>query len=159
MGCSTRVVTVRPATPEDAAPLATIARLLGLQATAADIAADVFRYEGGFYAAEIDKQITGFLVVRNGECPPCVIARSPLQLWRIYIHPDLHGSGVASRLLSAAMEHARANNHDTIWLGTGKDNARAASFYRKAEMPDDFNALGHPNSRALQQEGLPSQSR
>lgn len=62
-----------------------------------------------------------------------VVGPAPyVELSKIYVHPDALGSGVAARLLDAAVSAATELGGDApVWLGTNAQNARAQSFYRK----------------------------
>lgn len=58
----------------------------------------------------------------------------PVAEWHLvsmWVTPALRGSGVADRLVSAVVEHARAAGAGrvTLWVATG--NARAVIFYRR----------------------------
>lgn len=128
---------IRKARPDDADALAGIARVLGQDLSAAGFSADIDAYADGFYVAEVDGSIAGYLVMRVGDAPACRGA-SPVQLWRLFVLPAHHGRGVAAALMARAHEHARADGHGVIWLGTGHDNVRALAFYRKA----GFDAVG-----------------
>lgn len=55
----------------------------------------------------------------------------PMELRRIYVHPDWHGHAVGSALMTDALEQAREANHDVVWLGTNELNGRAIAFYRR----------------------------
>jgi ribosomal protein S18 acetylase RimI-like enzyme len=89
------------------------------------------------YVAETHGSVVGFLALQR-EGHPAVVGRNPVKLWQLYVAPALHGSGVASQLMSAAMDHARTHLHDVVWLGVSEHNARGIAFYRK----HGFKALG-----------------
>jgi ribosomal protein S18 acetylase RimI-like enzyme len=92
---------------------------------------------GLVYVAEVDGSIVGYLALLR-QVHPAVESRKPIQLWQIYVVPDFHGAGIAAELLAAALEYARGQSHDVIWLGVSEHNARAVAFYRK----HGFGALG-----------------
>ena len=58
-------------------------------------------------------------------------AGNPVQLWQIYVIPELHGAGIAPQSMAAALEYAVRHSHDVIWLGVSEHNGRAVAFYRK----------------------------
>ncbi len=124
-------MSIRNAKPDDAAPLAGLAHTLGQTVEAAGFSQDISAYTEGFYVAEMNGAISGYLVMRIEHYPDCVQGRSPIQLWRLFVAPEHQGTGVAAGLVSQAFAHARAGNHDVVWLGTSEDNARAIAFYRK----------------------------
>jgi len=92
---------------------------------------------GLVHVAEARGAIVGFLVLQPA-AHPAVAARCPVQLWQLYVIPPFQGSGVAAELVSSGLGHARARQHDVIWLGVSPDNLRAMAFYRK----EGFETLG-----------------
>jgi ribosomal protein S18 acetylase RimI-like enzyme len=92
-------------------------------------------HRGLVYVAETNGSVVGFLALQH-EGHPAVVGRNPVKLWQLYVAPALHGSGVASLLMSAAMDHARTHLHDVVWLGVSEP--RGIAFYRK----QGFQALG-----------------
>jgi len=94
-------------------------------------------HRGLVYVAETDGAVVGFFALQH-EGHPAVVGRNPVKLWQMYVAPALRGSGVASQLMSAAMDHARTHLHDVVWLGVSEHNARGIAFYRK----HGFKALG-----------------
>lgn len=54
-----------------------------------------------------------------------------LELRQIYTLPDYFGSGLADRLLDAALVRAEQRGAAGVWLGTSKQNIRAIGFYRR----------------------------
>ncbi|UMY64337.1 MULTISPECIES: GNAT family N-acetyltransferase [unclassified Flavobacterium] len=51
---------------------------------------------------------------------------------RMFTLPDYRGQGVATRLLTALEERARANGFRECWLETGKKQVDAVALYRKS---------------------------
>jgi ribosomal protein S18 acetylase RimI-like enzyme len=95
------------------------------------------KHAGLVYVAETSGSVVGFVALQD-ETHHAVVGRNPVKLWQLYVAPTLHGSGVASQLMSAAMDHARRHLHDVVWLGVSEHNARGMAFYRK----HGFKALG-----------------
>ena len=129
---------IRQATQADAQELAGLGRALEQAWDESVLSADIAAYGTGFQVAETDGGLAGCVVLRAGDVPVGVDGQSPIQLWRIFVHPEYQGTGVASGLLSQALAHARENGHDVVWLGTSEDNARAIAFYRR----NGFHPLG-----------------
>jgi diamine N-acetyltransferase len=69
--------------------------------------------------------------LRRGATPPCVLARSPIEIQRFYVDQDWHGQGVAQMLMTELIARADAIGTDTIWLGVWERNPRAIAFYQK----------------------------
>jgi ribosomal protein S18 acetylase RimI-like enzyme len=89
------------------------------------------------YLVEVRDSVVGFVVLQQ-ETHHAVVGHNPLKMWQIFVAPAYHGSGVASQLMSATMDHARGHLHDVVWLGVSEHNARGMAFYRK----HGFKALG-----------------
>ncbi|MBD7996753.1 GNAT family N-acetyltransferase [Arthrobacter sp. Sa2CUA1] len=51
---------------------------------------------------------------------------------KFYTHPAAHGRGVASGLMTAALDTAAEAGARTVWLGVNGMNLRAQAFYRKS---------------------------
>jgi ribosomal protein S18 acetylase RimI-like enzyme len=128
---SSQGLRVRAGAPADAPALERVARAAGLDAEAAQFARDLTDASVSIYVAEADGDPVGFLALRITPPPPCVEARRPLQMWRLYLMPAWHGQGVARVLTGRGLVHASARGHDVVWLGTAPDNARALAFYGK----------------------------
>ena len=125
-------VTVRNARLEDAASLAALASSVGQAQDAVTFSQHISSYSEGFFIAEENDTISGYLVLRLEPNPSCVQGRSPIQLWRLFVSPVYQGKGVARSLISHAIAHARTKRHDVVWLGTAEDNTRAIAFYSKS---------------------------
>ena len=57
--------------------------------------------------------------------------RPAVELSKMYVDPAHHGTGIAGRLLEAAVEAARRTGAAGIWLGVSEENDRANAFYAK----------------------------
>ena len=79
---------------------------------------------------------TGYALVVNGE-PDDEQVRASLtvhpsaELNKFYVVPQAHGNGLASRLMDASVEVARADGASGVWLGVSSRNPRANRFYEK----------------------------
>ncbi|KAD3515130.1 GNAT family N-acetyltransferase [Arthrobacter yangruifuii] len=54
------------------------------------------------------------------------------ELSKFYLHPEVHGRGVAGELMEAAAGEAESAGSRSLWLGVNNVNVRAQSFYRKS---------------------------
>lgn len=54
-----------------------------------------------------------------------------LEVSKLYVRSAEHGSGVAARLISFALTHARESDCAGAWLGVNQLNVRAQKFYAK----------------------------
>lgn len=82
------------------------------------------------------ERLAGFAQVRRGPAPPCVIAATPVELYRLYVDRAWHGSGIAPLLLGEVRSAALAFGGATLWLKVWERNARAIAFYAKSGFTD-----------------------
>lgn len=65
------------------------------------------------------------------DIPPSVTPRPAVELSKMYVLPDWHGSGAAGLLMRAGITWAEAGGASAVWLGVNQENKRAQRFYRK----------------------------
>jgi ribosomal protein S18 acetylase RimI-like enzyme len=149
-------VTLRTATPADAAPLAAFAAAAfhdtyGPTSRAADVAAYVdAHFAPALQHAELaDPATTTWLAEHAGavigyaqlrrrpgwpdaarwdHAPP---AAPHVELARLYVDRAWHGRGLGARLLAAVAAAAADAGAATLWLCAWQGNARAVAFYRR----------------------------
>jgi ribosomal protein S18 acetylase RimI-like enzyme len=68
---------------------------------------------------------------RDPDVAAVITARPTTELSKCYLLAGEHGAGVASALLAATLETARANGAAGVWLGVNQHNGRANRFYEK----------------------------
>lgn len=84
--------------------------------------------------------LAGFAQVRRRTAPVAGV-QANVELWRIYVDRRLHGRGIGQQLLADAGRAARDMSATGIWLGVWEDNPRAIAFYRK----NGFVPVGYQN--------------
>ncbi|WP_157011724.1 GNAT family N-acetyltransferase, partial [Mycobacterium celatum] len=52
-----------------------------------------------------------------------------IELSKLYVLPEHHGTGVATALMDAALQAASELGGRRVWLGVNKRNQRAQRFY------------------------------
>jgi ribosomal protein S18 acetylase RimI-like enzyme len=147
-------LTIRPATPADAAALAAFgARTFRETFEPDNRADDVAAYVDAAYSvarqrteiahlgwttlmAESSTDLVAFAQTREGDAPDEVSGPAPIELLRFYVDRDWHGRGVAHPLMAAVFAAARARGARTLWLGVWERNARAIAFYHKQGFRD-----------------------
>ncbi|WP_246227390.1 GNAT family N-acetyltransferase [Mycolicibacterium helvum] len=87
-------------------------------------------------AARDGGRLVGYAILIEGvgEDPnvaAAVTMRPAVELSKIYVLADSHGSGVAAALLSTAVDRASATGARCLWLGVNQRNERAQRFYTK----------------------------
>lgn len=58
--------------------------------------------------------------------------RPTVELSKIYVLPEAHGSGSARLLMEAGLDWARTRHAIGVWLGVNQQNERAQRFYAKS---------------------------
>jgi len=142
-------ISIRHATPEDAALLAGIGRTMFHETFAAgnspeDMAAyldasfspakqaaELAEPGSLFLIAELDGEVAGYARLKEGPAPAEVAGSRPIELVRIYAGRAWQGRGVGAALMQACLDEAGRRGCDAIWLGVWEQNPRALAFYRK----------------------------
>ena len=79
------------------------------------------------WLAELDHAPVGYALLQE---PELEAARpGDIELKKIYLLSQFHGSGIAAQLLAAAID--AAHGHDRLLLGVKDDNHRAIAFYTR----------------------------
>lgn len=75
------------------------------------------------------------MLVRGVGSDPAVASavrpRPAVELSKMYVLADRHGTGAAAALMSAALRWAADLGAACVWLGVNRNNERAQRFYRK----------------------------
>jgi ribosomal protein S18 acetylase RimI-like enzyme len=86
--------------------------------------------------ASQDGRIVGYAMLIRGvgndpDIQRAVRARPAVELSKMYVLPDNHGSGVSTALMDAALAAAADWGGGCVWLGVNQKNIRAQRFYKK----------------------------
>ena len=84
-----------------------------------------------FYFAELENDIIGYLKLNFGNSQTELKDNNAVEIERIYVRKEFYGMKVGQVLYEKAIEIARLNNADYVWLGVWEENPRAISFYKK----------------------------
>jgi ribosomal protein S18 acetylase RimI-like enzyme len=87
-------------------------------------------------SAREDSRIAGYAMLIRGiiddpDVQRAVPTRPTVELSKMYLLPDSHGTGVSAALMDAALRHANDMAAKSIWLGVNQENQRAQRFYAK----------------------------
>ncbi|MDC8011841.1 GNAT family N-acetyltransferase [Tahibacter soli] len=94
-------------------------------------AAELARPQRRTLVAEADGAWAGYAQVDFATDPPVPLDVSgAVQLSRIYLLPEHHGTGLAARLLGAVRDLAAGQGAGAWWLTVWKESPRAIAFYR-----------------------------
>lgn len=84
-----------------------------------------------FYFAELDNNVIGYLKLNFGQSQTELKDDRSLEIERIYVLKEFHGKKVGQILYDKAIEIAKQQNVDFVWLGVWEKNLRAIHFYKK----------------------------
>jgi ribosomal protein S18 acetylase RimI-like enzyme len=84
-----------------------------------------------FYFAELENDVIGYLKLNFGNAQTELKDNKAVEIERIYVLKEFHGMKVGQMLYEKAIEIARLNNAEYVWLGVWEKNPRAISFYKK----------------------------
>jgi GNAT superfamily N-acetyltransferase len=87
-------------------------------------------------AAREDERMVGYVMLIRGvpdddDVARAVALRPAIELSKMYVAPDSHGTGVSAAMMSAALLWARDLGAQAMWLGVNQQNRRAQRFYGK----------------------------
>ncbi|HEX7834703.1 MAG TPA: GNAT family N-acetyltransferase [Pseudolysinimonas sp.] len=87
--------------------------------------------------AEVDGVAAGYTMLVTGDpddpdVAAVVSARPTVELSKVYVMPEQHGTGVAAALMDATLAAARDVGAVSMWLGVNNENVRANRFYEKS---------------------------
>ena len=84
-----------------------------------------------FYAAEYEDRIIGYLKVNTGQAQTEKKLKNALEIERIYVLSEFQGRGVGQLLYRQALQIAKQEQCQWIWLGVWEHNTSAIGFYKK----------------------------
>jgi ribosomal protein S18 acetylase RimI-like enzyme len=98
--------------------------------------------------AEVDGVPAGYTMLVTGDphdpdVAAAITTRPTIELSKVYVMPEQHGTGVAAALMDASMDAAREAGAVSMWLGVNNENVRANRFYEKS----GFAIVGHKKFR------------
>jgi ribosomal protein S18 acetylase RimI-like enzyme len=87
-------------------------------------------------AAYLDGRIIGYCIVirsvpDDADVQRAITIRPSVELSKMYVLPDSHGSGASAALMEAALERAGRMAAKSVWLGVNQKNQQAQRFYAK----------------------------
>jgi ribosomal protein S18 acetylase RimI-like enzyme len=83
-----------------------------------------------FFLAYQNQEIAGYLKLKES-IHPQLAGTQAIEISRIYVCKPFIGKSVGKALMQAAIDFAKKNKKDWIWLIAWKENKRALEFYQK----------------------------
>jgi diamine N-acetyltransferase len=84
-----------------------------------------------FLLAYHEKEVAGYVRLREHNIPPGLGTINALEIARIYAVTSMIGKGVGSALMQKSIDIANERKKECVWLGVWKKNHRAILFYEK----------------------------
>ena len=159
---------IRTATKEDATLVADLSRqtfydtfapenskadmdkFMNQQFTRGKLMLEVGSSDNTFLLAYYEKEIAGYVKLRESRPPKSLQYDKALEIARLYAVTSLIGKGVGSYLMQVSLDVAREKGKQAVWLGVWEKNARAISFYTKwgfQKFDDTYFLLGDDMQR------------
>lgn len=88
-------------------------------------------FNSRFYLAKTNEEVVGYLKLNTHKETPESFNVPTLEIERIYTLRAYYGRGVGPLLMQKAVEIAKKEGYQYIWLGVWKKNDRALQFYKK----------------------------
>ncbi|MEM8696982.1 MAG: GNAT family N-acetyltransferase [Pseudomonadota bacterium] len=91
-----------------------------------------------FWLAESDGTAIGFAMAIGGSSNPETGSETGIELRRMYLLPNVRGSGLGKRIYDVIEAHAREQGHDHVWL----DVMASADWAHGAYLRWGFTEIG-----------------
>jgi ribosomal protein S18 acetylase RimI-like enzyme len=95
------------------------------------IVEDILMPDMQYQLAIANNELVGFIKLQWSTPPMPMPFERPLQIARIYAHPEAKRMGIGRILMASAKAFATEQQHDYIWLGVWQQNEDAIAFYKK----------------------------
>ena len=84
-----------------------------------------------FFAEANGVPVAYFHFMEDYKNLPLIKKWKALELKRIYVVKELHGKGIAQKLMNFILSFANNEKYEVVWLGVWEHNKRAQNFYEK----------------------------
>lgn len=84
-----------------------------------------------FFFLKDGTRIIGYLKVNTGEAQTEKSLNNALEIERIYLQSNYQRKGLGKRLFEKAIDIAKQEKIETVWLGVWEENLKAIKFYKK----------------------------
>ncbi len=90
-----------------------------------------------YFLAMVDEVPAGYIrMMEDYSNFEMMLKWKALELKRIYVDKDFHGSGLAQLMMHFIEDFAKENKYEVVWLGVWEHNLRAKKFYEKCGFTD-----------------------
>ena len=108
-----------------------MAQYLEKEFNVSKLAAELHNPDSTFFFAMEADQICGYLKLNTGNAQTEKMPSGYLEVERIYVLKEWHGTGVGKQLLQKAFEFKEAHSLAYLWLGVWEHNLKAIRFYER----------------------------
>ena len=84
-----------------------------------------------FYFAKMDQNVIGYLKLNFGASQTELKDNNALEIERIYVLKSFQGKRVGQLLFDKAIQIAKEQNAEFVWLGVWEENKKAIQFYTR----------------------------
>ncbi len=95
------------------------------------VTSEINNIDSEFYFAKQNSEVIGYLKVNFANAQTELQDETSLEIERIYVLKEYQGKKLADLMLAKAIEIAKNNNLNYLWLGVWKKNSPALRFYEK----------------------------
>jgi ribosomal protein S18 acetylase RimI-like enzyme len=95
------------------------------------LSAELHDRHSEFYFASLGEKVIGYLKVNFGPSQTELKDDKSLEIERIYVLKEFHGQQVGQMFYDKAIQIAKQQHADYVWLGVWEHNPRAIQFYKK----------------------------
>lgn len=92
---------------------------------------EIFNDCSEFYFIIMNEDIAGYLKLNTNEAQSETMGNDSLEVERIYVRRKFHKQGLGKSLINKAIDIAREQSKEKIWLGVWEKNENAIAFYEK----------------------------
>lgn len=90
---------------------------------------EVGRGDNLFLLAYEGEKVAGYVKLREGKRLPGLGGAASIEIARLYAVKEFIGKGIGRRLMQAALDIAKEQAKEVVWLGVWEKNERAIAFY------------------------------
>ncbi len=109
---------------------ANMSKFLTLQFSKSMLMKEVSAVDNYFFLAYKNGEVAGYVKLKES-IHPQLKGEKAIEISRIYVCKPFIGKGIGKALLQAAIDFAKEQLNDWIWLIAWKENKRALDFYQK----------------------------
>ena len=84
-----------------------------------------------FILARVDKEIAGFVKLRNDRIYEGLTGTKSLEIERIYLLKIYQDKKIGKALMDESIRLAKVQQYEWLWLGVNQENYKAIDFYKR----------------------------